>query len=142
MEKKLYTISELEKVRNAKDAAKEAGDWKEYDRLEALEDKMERDLLPEVGMKVTEHLWSDSHAYTIVEVINDNKCVVARNRLSDDCRGMEDLTKYVTNDLYEDRVTISRRKNTRSWYIVGRPTKWGEIRYTLGYWHEYYDPEF
>ncbi|MBQ1936307.1 MAG: hypothetical protein II355_00925 [Bacteroidales bacterium] len=104
--------------------------------------KMKAMRLPEVGEKVTEYLWSDRNAYTIVKVLSNDKVVIAENKIADEAKVYEDYTEYVLPEVHEGtEITISRRKNGM-WYKVGAPTASGEVRYALGYWYAYYDPCF
>lgn len=98
--------------------------------------------LPEVGGKVTEYLWSDRNAYTIVKVLTNDKVVIAENKVADNAKVYENYTEYILPEVHEgSEITISRRKNGL-WYKVGSPMANGEVCYALGFWYAYYDPCF
>lgn len=149
---KIYYTSEQiaqaeEKVENlfktyAKSREERLKIFHEFETLREQVFKMKAMRLPEVGEKVTEYLWSDSNAYTVVKVLTNDKVVIAENKIAEKATVYEDYTGYVLPEVHEGtEITISRRKNGM-WYKVGTPAKNGEVYYALGYWYAYYDPCF
>lgn len=98
-------------------------------------------LKPEVGMGATEICWSDRHAYTIIEVINDTKIVVQQDKATrTDANGMSDAQSYAFSpDLSGSKRTLSLRKNGR-WVPVGLGMNDGN--FVIGMRQEYYDYSF
>jgi len=97
---------------------------------------------PEVGMGATELCWSDRHAYTIVEVVNDKTIVVQRDdAIRVDNYGMTDAQKYEYNqNTNNNKCTVTLRKNGR-WVTSGQRAK-GGTTWMIGSREEYYDFTF
>ncbi len=97
---------------------------------------------PQVGDGATSCGWTDRHAGTIIEVLNDKTVVWQRDKaIRTDDNGMSDAQAY----RYErdpDGVTMqfSLRKNGR-WIARGGTMKGGTIL-SIGVRMEYYDYSF
>lgn len=97
---------------------------------------------PEVGMGVTECMWSDRHAYTIVAVISDRQIVVQRDKaVRTDNNGLSESQSYsYERDPDGERKTVTKRKNGK-WVTKGDALK-GGTGWLIGERNEYYDPSF
>lgn len=96
---------------------------------------------PEVGMGVTECMWSDRHAYTIVRVVNAKTIVVRRDKaVRTDKNGISESQTYsYEEDPTGTERTVTLRKNGR-WVTKGESmngTGW-----MIGSREEYEDPSF
>lgn len=113
-----------------------------YEELDADEEELERlykGIIPEVGLKCTEVLYSDTYAHTITEVINPNKIKIRKNdyHIKDWVNGEGEIL----DELVGAEFTITRRKSG-NWRAEGSPDKRGEVFYTLAYARTYRDPSF
>jgi hypothetical protein len=104
---------------------------------------------PEVGMGATLCLWSDSHAYTITEVIRYKsgknagkiRAVIARRDIAKriDKNGMSESQDYeYETDLNARAEVFTLRKNGR--YLAEGGD--GGTRLAIGFRREYYDFSF
>jgi hypothetical protein len=103
--------------------------------------------VPEVGMGVTECMWSDRHAYTVVEVYKNKKGVVKEivvqsdRVIRTDTNGISESQNYrYEPDPNGGKKTVTLRKNGR-WITQGDPLK-GGTGWMIGERCEYYDPSF
>jgi len=98
--------------------------------------------IPQVGMGATQCVGSDRRAYTVVEIINDRKIVLQRDKVKRiDSNGFSTEQKYS----YEPNpngheVVVTLRKNGR-WCEVGEAIDNG-VQYVVGHRKEYDDPHF
>jgi hypothetical protein len=92
-------------------------------------------------MGATEICWSDRHAYTIIEVINDKKIVVQQDKATrTDTNGMSDAQSYAFSpDPNGPKRTLTLRKNGR-WVPVGQGMN--DDNFVIGMRQEYYDYSF
>jgi hypothetical protein len=97
---------------------------------------------PEVGMGATELLYTDRHACTIVEVVNDKTIVVqADNSRRTDSNGMSECQSYeYSPNPNAPKVTVTLRKNGR-WVRKGEGMKNGTT-FAVGGRDEYHDYSF
>jgi hypothetical protein len=81
---------------------------------------------PEVGMGATKLLYSDRHACTIVQVIDDDTVMVQEDQAHrTDTRGMSEAQEYeYTPDPTAQFEPFSRRKNG-VWVRIGESMKQG-----------------
>ena len=111
---------------------------------------------PEIGMKATHVLWSDSHAYTIIGVSKSGRVVTVQRDRVEPLHKPEDLNfvpggfgGHCTNNYQQRWATFpdpngairkfSLRKNGR-WYEVGGPSEGPTLR--IGQAVEFYDYNF
>ena len=92
---------------------------------------------PEVGMGVTHYMWSDRHAYTIVEVKNDHMVRIQRDKAT--LVGEYLDQNYILERDLEGHTFWIRVNKKGQWRRVGHPTGDG---YSLGVRSEYEDPSF
>lgn len=89
---------------------------------------------PEVGMGATECLWSDRHAYTVIEVKSPCRIIVQRDKATL-------VGNYYAQDYNIERdpngVTVELIRTKRGWKQLG-----AQIYYGLGFRSEYEDPSF
>lgn len=100
------------------------------------------DVKPEINMGATEICWSDRHAYTIVNIINDKTIVVQRDDVKRvDGLGMTDSQVWeCTPNPDNDTNIVTLRKNGK-WITQGHSMKNG-TRWLIGSKMEYYDYTF
>ena len=102
----------------------------------------ETQTLPEVGMGITAHFYSDRRAATVVEVLSPRRIVVQWDKATrTDTNGgySESQTYSYEPDSSAEKVTLSLRKNG-IWYKVGDDLR--GTRFYLGYRNHYIDPCF
>lgn len=94
-------------------------------------------LTPEVGMGVTEIMYSDRHPYTVVQVISDKRIVVQADNFkrTDENGCSENQTYNYTPDTDAPLVTLRKNKTGR-WKQEGHPDG---STYLVGRREEYYD---
>jgi hypothetical protein len=96
-----------------------------------------RSLKPEVGMGVTELMYSDRHPYTIVAILSDKKIQVkpcTSTRI--DKNGCSEVQEY-TYETYEPSPPITLRLNKHGrWKQAGQPDG---STFLIGKREEYYD---
>lgn len=93
---------------------------------------------PQVGMGATKLLYSDSHAYTIVEVINEKVVIVKRDDVKALHKGMSDSQEWeYTFNPKAQPITLKKHKKGY-WYQVGDTT----TKFLLGVRQEFYDYTF
>lgn len=93
---------------------------------------------PEIGMGVTEHMYSDRHAYTIVLIHKSGKKIRIQQDKAKriDKNGMSDQQEYEYTPNPDGRIyELSLRKNGE-WRKVGVQN--GSV-FGIGYRREYYD---
>lgn len=95
--------------------------------------------MPEVGMGVTECLWTDRRAYEIIEV-KDEKHITIR-RMGTKCKD------YYAGDweVYSDPTQKDIRrlyKTKKGWRERIGKNGLGDTKYVVGYADEYEDPSF
>lgn len=95
------------------------------------------ELNPEVGMGVTELMWTDRHAGTITRVSESKKRLWFKRDIATraDNNGMSDAQHYVYAP-NPSAPEIEARLTKKGWKIVGGS------RLALGYRSEYYDYSF
>jgi len=94
---------------------------------------------PEVGMGATRLMWTDRHAYTVIEVSrNGKRCVVQRDKATrTDSNGMSDCQTWAYEpDPNGYKATLSLRKDGR-WRRVG-----GTCLFAVGWRDEHFDYSF
>lgn len=102
---------------------------------------------PEVGMGMTEYLYSDQHAYTVVELVSDSTIRVQRDKATrTDSNGMSDCQSYKYEPNSEGGIaTLTLRRTKRHpegvWARKGESVKKGG-RWTLNRREEYHDYSF
>ena len=98
-------------------------------------------MLPEVGMGATLILWSDRHAYTVVEVKSPRTIIVQRdNAKRTDNLGMSESQEYsYTPNPNAPKEVFTFRKNGR-WVEKGKSIRNSPL--VLGIREEYYDYYF
>lgn len=96
---------------------------------------------PVVGMGVTQCMYTDRHAYTIVEVISPKKIVVQQDDATrTDNNGLSESQQYSYKpDPDAPKEVITLRKNGR-WIKQGNPMD--SAGYLLGHREEYRDPNY
>jgi hypothetical protein len=96
-----------------------------------------RSMVPEVGMGVTELMYSDRHPYTVVKILSDKKIqVTADNVRRIDDQGFSECQKYeYTSDDNATPITLFLNKFGR-WKRQGDPQG---PTYLIGRREEYYD---
>lgn len=105
-----------------------------------------RSLEPEVGMGATELLFSDRHAYTVIEVIDENTIRVQQDKaIRIDNNGMSDMQDYrYERDTTRWPVTLHRSPDGH-WrteqFKVKRKSYPGEV-FMLGRRDEHHDYSF
>lgn len=94
---------------------------------------------PEINMGATEICWTDRHAFTIVEIINDKTIVVQRDDVKrTDNLGMTDSQQWeCTPNSNNNTYIVTLRKNGK-WITKGQSLKDG-TRWLIGSRMEYYD---
>lgn len=96
---------------------------------------------PEVGMGVTEYLWSDSHAWEIIEVIDERHLVIRRLKST-----MKPGTHWLDQEYdYESDPTAQVAKLFKTKQGVWRERIGrclGDNRFGIGTAREYRDPSF
>lgn len=92
---------------------------------------------PYVGMGATEILWSDRHAYEIVEVV-DAKHLIARRMKVKNIGGFGDNEWEITSDVGGGTVRLTLYKD--GWYMQNGRYKGS--KFSLGMMDEYYDYSF
>jgi len=97
---------------------------------------------PKVGMGVTECLWSDRHAWLIVEVDSDKKGFTMA-RMTPKIKG----NYYEQNYIYEDEngnplVNKNYICHVRYRYKAWRRDHGGKLHLSIGHAEEYEDPYF
>ena len=113
-----------------------------------MNDLMNQDVIsnPEaikVGDGATELMWTDRHAYTVVEVQNNGTRLVLQRDTATrtDSNGMSESQNYAyARDPQGEKVVVSRRRNGK-FVKVGNDAKNGR-RFAIGYRREYYDYSF
>lgn len=112
------------------------------------------DKKPYVGMGATEYLWSDRHAYEVVEVIDDKHVVVRRcDAKRIDNNGMSESQEYAyTLQPYKEWDDCFGRKcNNNVKLVFMKKSGWrerlpdgklGTNKFSLGVKKEYYDFSF
>jgi hypothetical protein len=100
------------------------------------------EVIPVVGMGVTEYVGSDRYSYTIVEVITPRKIVVQPDScVRTDKNGLSEIQEYTYTSCPDASKTIvTKRKNGR-WVQVGEPMVGGR-GFGVGYRKAYQDPSF
>ena len=96
---------------------------------------------PEIGMGVTEYLWSDSHAYEIVEVIDDRHIVI---------RALRAVMKPGTDWYDQDYNYFSDPSERLKKLFLTSKGVWrerigrclGDTKFGIGVAREYRDPSF
>ena len=97
--------------------------WDERWALEARIDEMQKQLIPEVGMPCTVHLYSDSSGAHIEKVLSP-KCVRVK------CDGLYSFTREFTY------------RKSGHWIEKGTTSASPGNILSLGYRHDYYDMSF
>lgn len=100
-------------------------------------------IVPEIGMGVTQVIGSDRSAWTIVDVSKSKKRIVVQRDHAKrvDNNGMSEAQQYeFTPNLNGEKVTLSLRKHG-IWYEVGSKLIRG-CGYRIGKRSEYRDPSF
>ena len=97
---------------------------------------------PEVGEGVTELMWSDRHAFTIIRVESPRRIVVQQDKAArTDHNGMSESQDYSFAPNPEGATAIlTLRKNGR-WIRNGTPAKGGTC-WLVGTHREYHDFSF
>jgi hypothetical protein len=117
--------------------------WKTFEEREKMENtlnEMYKLLMPEVGMRATEILWSDRRAKTVVEVLTPNKIVVREN--CTECLDYYNSDYKILDELSNmPAETFTRRKSGR-WVAMGQTDKHGSVVLRLGERYHYIDPSF
>lgn len=99
--------------------------------------------IPEVGMGCTEIMFSDRHAYTILEVAENGRTIVVQQDIATrtDKRGCSDWQDYdYKPDPKGDIKIVTLRKNGR-WITKGEAMKNG-TSWRIGERDEHYDFSF
>src|ERR1700675_5209954 len=98
---------------------------------------------PVVGKGATLFVGSDRYPYTVVEVVNENKCFVQ----ADNCKVVkgsehDGSAEYeYTSDPYAFKFVIKRnKKNPYRWYSIGGASVGNLV--CVGSRRRYYDPSF
>lgn len=121
-----------------------------YGSVENRIEEMAKSPIPEVGMGVTESLWSDRHAWYISEITKTNSkgeavellLVKAKTKCLDYYGG--DWEVFPFEQAEKDRTCIIKRTRAtktghRFWTCNGRVDS---TKFILGKADEYYDPSF
>lgn len=88
-------------------------------------------LKPRVGMAATKHLYSDTHAAKIIEIISEKKIKVAYFKYPSWGEDRHvDVNNEPLSDMFEPEVWTQRKSG--NWRQVGCPDKWGECWLSLG----------
>jgi hypothetical protein len=101
--------------------------------------------IPEVGMGCTEYMFSDRHAYTVVEILSKPGKPVTRiavtrdNATRTDKLGMSDCQDYSYETNWDGRRSILRLNKQGEWKEEGQPNG---STYGMGRRSEYYDFSF
>ena len=99
---------------------------------------------PEVGMGVTQTLWSDRHAFEVIEVKDDRHITVRQLTAKRvDKNGMSECQDYeFTSDERNPKYRLYKTKKGR-WVIrVGTRGVDSSYGWYIGRASEYYDPSF
>ena len=92
---------------------------------------------PEVGMGATACMWSDRHAYTVIEIKSKCRILIQRDKATrTDSNGMSDCQEYRYESDPNGQV-VELIKTKKGWKDLG-----GCTRYLLGVREEYYDYSF
>lgn len=93
---------------------------------------------PQVGMGATKLLYSDRHAYTVVEVVNDKVIMVKRDIAIPRHKGMSDSQHWeYQEDTLAQPIKVKLHKQGY-WYQEGDTT----TRFLVGVRDEYFDYSF
>jgi hypothetical protein len=108
-----------------------------YDSLQNAIGNQTRSLKPEIGMGVTELMYSDRHPYTIVAVLSEKKIQVKRDIATRiDNNGFSESQEYIYKTDEEDTpITLRLNKHGR-WKEAGHPDG---STFFVGEREEYYD---
>jgi hypothetical protein len=100
------------------------------------------DIVPTVGMGATLVMWSDRHAYTVVEVLSPKKIVVQQDIAERiDKNGCSENQKYQFNpNPNASKQVFTKRKNGK-WIKLGNDMS-NSSPLILGWKDEYYDYTF
>lgn len=103
---------------------------------------MERTATPElkIGMGVTECLWSDCHAYEIIEIKDDRHITV--RRMGHKCKDYYAGDWEVWSDESQQDIRNLFKTKTKGWRERKGRNGLGDTRYAVGYAREYIDPCF
>jgi hypothetical protein len=95
---------------------------------------------PVVGMGATELMWTDRHAYTIVEVVSDKRLVVQQDKAIVVKGGIHNGSAEYRYEPDPSRPlkTLTLRKDGR-WH---EGTTMQGAKFAIGWREEYYDPSF
>lgn len=93
---------------------------------------------PQVGMGATELLYSDRHAYTVVEVVNAKVIMVKRDIATCDHRHTSDSQKWQYQEDPKAKPIKLKLHKKGYWYQEGDTT----TRFLVGVREEYFDPCF
>jgi len=95
---------------------------------------------PTVGMGVTELMWSDRHAYTIIEVIDSKTLKVQQDTATrTDSNGMSDSQDYRFEPNPQGHTVIITLRKSGRWMRKGEQKGSG---WTIGSRSEYHDFSF
>jgi hypothetical protein len=96
-----------------------------------------RSKVPEVGMGVTELMYSDRHPYTIVAILSDKRIQVVRDIATRiDKNGCSEYQVYSYTPDYESLAVTLRLNKYGRWKEVGHPDG---STFLIGRREEYYD---
>ena len=96
-----------------------------------------KSLKPEVGMGVTELMYSDRHPYTVVTILSEKKIQVIRDIATRvDKNGYSESQEYTYTPDYESLAVTLRLNKHGRWKEVGHPDG---STFLVGKREEYYD---
>lgn len=133
------TMSEWKKRVENSHAHRRTCTYEEARREEEELREAYKTIVPEVGERCTQILWSDKYCYTITKIYGNNKIGIRENEYR--VKNLYNGEAEILDTLAGDEIIITRRKSGR-WRELGAPDKSGEALYTLAYARTYIDPCF
>ena len=104
----------------------------------------QKDIIPEVGMGVTEYVGSDRYTFTVVKVLTPNRVIVKEDNVEIVSGNWYENNVIVRYSFGEDRpeITLYRTRDKRCWKRVGSGSDSYTPQFYLGYRSYYQDPSF
>jgi hypothetical protein len=98
------------------------------------------EVVPQIGMGATQILWTDRHAYTIVEISPSGKKIIVQRDKAHNTGGHGSNDWTYERDENGIKCAVTLRKNGK-WIAKGESLKHGS-RFILNWRNENYDWEF
>jgi len=104
---------------------------------------MNEEIIPEIGMGVTQRLFSDSYPYTIIDIIDAKTILIQQDSaIRTDSNGMSDMQDYIyERNQHGPKMLLTKRRDGKWRPKNVRKSKY-ETVYHLGFRKKYYDFTF